>query len=223
MLKLVVVAAAAACLALPSLASAEDPGHAVDHITCGDGTTLTPPFTPPVCAEHGGVASVSCVSGETLTPPLDGKRCGAEGEGAPQPPAGDDSEGEHPGDGDHHGDAPRFAAGFLNRVWRISGEANGFEDGVLDFTANRFFKLPRKFASQDDAIVGEDSRVLVPDHTRVWDADHNRLTVDAEASALDAADNVVVVGKLLPRAKWQHDEDGNPVPTLRAKKVLLQA
>ena len=77
--------------------------------------------------------------------------------------------------------------------------------------------------TQDDAIVGEDSRVLVTDHTRVWDADHNRLTGDAEASALDAADNVVVVGKLLPRAKWQHDEDGNPVPTLRAKKVLLHA
>jgi hypothetical protein len=224
MLKLVVVAAAAACLALPAVASAEDGGHAVDHITCGDGTTLTPPFTPPVCAEHGGVASVSCVSGETLTPPLDGKRCGAEGEDAGQPPAGGDGEGDHEnqGQGDHHGDAPRFAAGFLNRVWRIAGSANGFDNGVLDFTADRFFKLPRRFAKQDDAIVGEDSRVLVTDHTRVWDADHNRLTGDAEASALDAAENVVVVGKLLPRAKWQQDEDGTPVPTLRAKKILLQ-
>jgi hypothetical protein len=225
MLKLVVVAAAAACLALPAVASAEDGGHAVDHITCGDGTTLTPPFTPPVCAEHGGVASVSCVSGETLTPPLDGKRCGAEGEDAGQPPAGGDGEGDHEnqGQGDHHGDAPRFAAGFLNRVWRIAGSANGFDNGVLDFTADRFLKLPRRFAKQDDAIVGEDSRVLVTDHTRVWDADHNRLTGDAEASALDAAENVVVVGKLLPRAKWQQDEDGTPVPTLRAKKILLQA
>lgn len=225
MLKLVVVAAATACLALPAVASADDGGHAVDHITCGDGTTLTPPFTPPVCAEHGGVASVSCVSGETLTPPLGGKRCGAEGEDAGQPPAGGEGEGDHEqqGQGDHHGDAPRFAAGFLNRVWRIAGSANGFEDGVLDFTADRFFKLPRRFAKQDDAIVGEDSRVLVSDHTRVWDADHNRLTGDAEASALDAAENVVVVGKLLPRAKWQQDEDGTPVPTLRAKKILLQA
>jgi hypothetical protein len=224
MLKLVVVAAAATCLALPAVASAEDGGHAVDHITCGDGTTLTPPFTPPVCGEHGGVASVSCVSGETLTPPLDGKRCGAEGDNAGQPPAGGDGEGdrEHHDQGDRHGDAPRFAAGFLNRVWRIAGSANGFQDGVLDFTADRFFKLPRRFAKQDDAIVGEDSRVLVTDHTRVWDADHNRLTGDAEASALEAAENVVVVGKLLPRAKWQQDEDGTQVPTLRAKKILLQ-
>lgn len=221
MLKLVVVAAAAACLALPAASVAEDGGHAVDHITCGDGTTLTPPFAPPVCAEHGGVASVTCVSGETLTPPLDGKRCAAEGEGAPKPPPGDDGDGQN--GGDHHGDGPRFAAGFLNRVWRIDGSANGFEDGVLDFTADRFFKLPRRFAKQDDAIVGEDSRVLVTDHTRVWDAGHNRLTGDAAAAALDNADEVVVVGKLLPRAKWQADEDGAPVPTLRAKKILIKS
>lgn len=226
MLKLLVVAAAAVCLALPAVASAEEGGHAVDHITCSDGTALTPPFTPPMCAEHGGIASVSCVSGETLTPPLDGKRCAAVGE--PKPPAGDDGNDDqggdkHRGDGDHHGEGPRFAVGFLNRVWRIGGEANGFQDGVLDFTVNRFFKLPRRFAKQDDAIVGEDSRVIVTDRTRVFDADHHRLTGDEAAGALDAAERVVVVGKLLPQAKWQEDEDGTPVPTLRAKKILLKA
>jgi hypothetical protein len=220
MLKLAaVVAVAATCLAAPALVNAEDGGHAVDHITCADGTTLTPPVTPPVCGEHGGVASVTCVSGETLTPPLEGKRCGAEGE--PKPPAGDDANDNKGGD-KHRGDGPRFARGFLNRVWRISGSANGFAEGVLDFTADRFFKLPRKFAKQDDAIVGVDSRVLVTDHTRVWDADHNRLTGDAAAAALDAAEDVVVVGKLLPKAKWLEDEDGTPVPTLRAKKILVQ-
>jgi hypothetical protein len=224
MLKLAaVVAVAATCLAAPALVNAEDGGHAVDHITCADGTTLTPPFTPPVCGEHGGVASVTCESGETLTPPLEGKRCGAESES--KPPAGDDDQGgdKHRGDGDRQGDGPRFAAGFLNRVWRIGGEANGFQDGVLDFTVNRFFKLPRRFAKQDDAIVGEDSRVLVTDRTRVFDADHNRLTGDDAATALDNAERVVVVGKLLPQTKWQEDEDGTPVPTLRAKKILIKA
>jgi hypothetical protein len=221
MLKLVAVAAAAACLAVPAVASAEDGGHAVDHITCGDGTTLTPPFTPPVCGEHGGVASVTCGDGTTLTPPLEGKRCPAEGDGnvEPQKPADDDEHGE---DG-HHGEAPRFAAGFLNRVWRIGGSANGFADGVLDFTIDRFFKLPPRFAKQDDAIVGEDSRVLVTAHTRVYDAEHQRLTGDAAAAALDAADRVVVLAKLVPQAKWQEDEDGTPVPTLRAKRIVIKA
>jgi hypothetical protein len=65
--------------------------------------------------------------------------------------------------------------------------------------------------------------VIVTDHTRVFDADRDRLTGDEAASALDAAERVVVVGKLLPQAKWQEDEDGTPVPTLRAKKILIKA
>jgi hypothetical protein len=227
MLKIVVAAVAAACLTLPAVAAAEDHARAVDHITCSDGTTLTPPFSPPVCGEHGGVASVTCVSGATMTPPLEGKRCPAAGEGdgpsgEPQPPANDDG-GEQHGDQGHHGDAPRFKAGFMNRVWRIAGSANGFQDGVLDFTADRIVRLPHRFARQDDALVGEDSRVLVGSHTRVFDAHHQRLAGDATASALDAADAVVVVGKLLPQAKWQQDEDGTPVPTVRARKVLIQS
>jgi hypothetical protein len=226
MLKIVVAAVAVACLAAPALASAEENGRAVDHITCGDGTNLTPPFTPPVCGEHGGVASVSCVSGATLTPPLDGKRCpaGSEGaEGERQEPAGDGDDKHGRGHDGDHGDAPRFEAGFRNRVWRITGSADGFQDGVLDFTAARFLELPRRYASQDDAIVGEDSRVLVSARTRVFDADHHRLTGDDAASALDAADTVVVVAKLVPQAKWQEDEDGTPVPTLRAKRVVIKA
>src|SRR5919199_1234424 len=110
MLKIVVLAVAAACLAVPAIASAEDAGHSLDHITCADGTTLTPPFSAPVCREHGGVASVTC--------------------------------------------------------------ADGFEDGVLDFTASRFMKLPHRFADQDDALVGEDSRVLLSARTRVLDGAH---------------------------------------------------
>jgi hypothetical protein len=216
MLKIVVAAIAAACLAVPALAAAEDHARAVDHITCGDGTTLSPPFSAPVCGEHGGVASVTCVSGATLTPPLEGKRCpaGGEAEGTPEEP-------EHPA-GDH-ADAPRFKQGFLNRVWRIAGSANGFQDGVLDFTADRIVHLPHRFATQDDALVGEDGRVLVGAHTRVFDAGDQRLTGDAVAAALDASDTVVVVGKLLPQSKWQQDEDGTPVPTLRAKKILIKS
>jgi hypothetical protein len=227
MLKFAVAAVAAACLAVPTMAGAEDHARAVDHITCGDGTTLTPPFSPPVCGEHGGVASVTCVSGATLTPPLDGKRCPAPGDGEgspgdPQPPAGDDGSDRH----GHHGkggDVPHFAGGFLNRVWRIAGSAGGFQDGVLDFTTDRFVKVPHRFASQDDALVGQDARVLVTARTRIFDADQHRLSGDAAAAALDAADTVVVVAKIVPPAKWLQDEDGTPVPTLRAKRIVIKS
>jgi hypothetical protein len=97
------------------------------------------------------------------------------------------------------------------------------QDGVLDFTADRIFGLPHRYASQDDAVVGQDARVLVNPRTRVFDADHHRLSGDSAASALDAADTVVVMAKLLPQAKWQQDEDGTPVPTLRAKKIVIRS
>jgi hypothetical protein len=45
---------------------------------------------------------------------------------------------------------------------------------------------------------------------------------DAVAAALDGAHTVVVVGKVRPQAKWQEDEDGTPVPTLRAKEILIK-
>jgi hypothetical protein len=230
MLRIAVAAIAAACLAVPAMAAAEDNAHAVDHVTCTDGTVLTPPFTAPLCREHGGVTSVSCVSGETLTPPLDGKRCAAtadgEGDGSaePQQPAGDggDQQGEH-GDQGQHGDGPRLKPAFLNRVWRIAGSADGFDAGVLSFTADHIVGLPHRFSKQDDALIDQDARVLVGARTRVFDADHHRLTGDAASSALDAAEDVVVFAKLLPRDKWLDDEDGAPVPTLRAKRILVKA
>jgi hypothetical protein len=230
MLRIAVAAIAAACLAVPAMAAAEDNAHAVDHVTCTDGTVLTPPFTAPLCREHGGVTSVSCVSGETLTPPLDGKRCAAtadgEGDGSaePQQPAGDggDQQGEH-GDQGQHGDGPRLKPAFLNRVWRIAGAGGGFADGVLDFTADHIVNLPRRFAKQDDALIDQDARVRVGDRTRIFDVDHHRLAGDAAASALDAAEDVLVFGKLLPQAKWLDDEDGTPVPTLRAKKIVIKS
>jgi hypothetical protein len=172
------------------------------------------------------VASVTCASGATLTPPLDGKRCPADaGDDGPQAPAqqpGSGDDGGDSGDRADGGDAPHLTPGFLNRVWRIAGSADGFQDGVLDFTADRIIGLPHRFASQDDALVGEDARVLVTARTRVFDADHHRLGADAQASALDAADTVVVTAKLLPQAKWQQDVYGTPMPTLRAKKIVVK-
>jgi hypothetical protein len=202
MLKIVAAIAAAACLVVPAVASAEE----------GAG-------------EHGGAPNVRCSDGSTEALPLDGERCPAESEGdepaaEPEDPGAD--EGDDRGDDGDHREAPRFAAGFLNRVWRIAGSADGFEDGVLDFTAARFMKLPHRFADQDDDIVGEDSRVLVTPRTRVVDADHRRLSGDDAASALDDADRVVVLAKLLPQAKWLEDEDGEAVPTLRAKRVIIK-
>lgn len=230
MRRILFAAVAAALLAIPALAVAheEDHARAVDHIACGDGTTLTPPFQSPVCGGHGDIESLTCVSGAVLTPPLDGKSCPtAEEKQSADDESSDGGEYEKSVDGEPRKAKkkqvkPRFKAAFLHRVWRISGEANGYEAGVLDFTALDFFKLPRKWASQDDAVVGEDTRVLVDAKTRVYDADHHRVTGAAIATALDEALDVTVTAKILAYAKWQKDEDDIPVPTLRAKRIVIE-
>jgi hypothetical protein len=220
MRRILFAAVAAACLAIPALAAGEDHARAVDHITCGDGTTLTPPFASPVCAGHGDIASLTCVSGAVLTPPLDGKRCPSDQEQSSSN-SDDGNDGNGQTDTPQREAHPHFKAAFLNRVWRITGEANGFDAGVLDFTAGDFVHLPRRFASQDDAVVGFDTRVLVGTTTRVYDADHHRLAGGDVAAALDDAADVTVTAKILPPAKWQQDGDGATVPTLRAKRISI--
>lgn len=93
---------------------------------------------------------------------------------------------------------------------------------MLDFTARRFFSVPKKFRDDDDAVVGLDARVLVSSKTRVYDEDRNRLTGAARDDALDDADKVVVLGKVRPKDKWQKNEDRVPVPTLSAKLILIK-
>lgn len=206
MRRILFAAAVTACLAFPGLAAGEDPARAVEP----------------------------CVDGE-LVLPLDEEQC----EPATDEAGPDDNEEPYEEDYSEEGaydeDAgeaearkqsarrkpPRFKAAFLHRVWKITGEANGFESGMLDFTAGRFIRLPRRFSSQDDAVVGADTRVLVGSSTRVFDARRHRLARAAVAAALDEAIDVTISAKLLPPAKWRKDEDGEAVPTLRAKRITI--
>ena len=67
---------------------------------------------------------------------------------------------------------------------------------------------------------GDDGVVLVGSATRVY-AGGKRLAADDVAAALDGADRVRVTGKVLAPAKWEKDEDGDPVPTMRARRVVV--
>ena len=93
---------------------------------------------------------------------------------------------------------------------------------MLDFSADRILGLPKRFAGQDDALVDQDAHVLVGSRTRVFDAGHHRLGADASAAALDAADTVLVMGKLLPRRPGgSRTRTARRSPTLRAKKIVI--
>ena len=104
---------------------------------------------------------------------------------------------------------PSFARGFLNRVWRIGGEADGYEAGVLSMTIGKVFSLPRRWRKFGRGLVDSDARVLVAPSVKVFDG-RKAVPERREAEILADADRVRVQGKLLPAAKWLEDEDGEP-------------
>jgi hypothetical protein len=64
--------------------------------------------------------------------------------------------------------------------------------------------------------------VIFTKTTKVFGADGKRIRTETGYDAvLDAADSVAVTGKIAPRAKWNKDEDGSPVTTIRAKRVTI--
>jgi hypothetical protein len=185
--------------------------------TCGDATPAPQEPDPPVCPG----ASTRNDSG--------GDRCPAADDPAPGCPTGDPAPttrahdtgncGTDNGDGGSEDQpaAPKFRPSFLNRVWRFEGSADSYEAGVLGMTVETVKGLPKRLRDQDDELLDQDALVLVGTQTKVYGVDGKRTTADSLADA----DRVSVRGKLLPPAKWRDDVDGQPTPTLRAKRVYV--
>jgi hypothetical protein len=123
--------------------------------------------------------------------------------------------------------APRPRAlmgGFLSRVWRFGADVDSYDaaTNTLNVTVSKILNLPKRFKAQDDSIVDQDADVVFAKTTKVFDADGKRIrTESAYDAALDAAESVSVTGKITPQAKWNKDEDGTPVTTIRAKRVTI--
>jgi hypothetical protein len=111
---------------------------------------------------------------------------------------------------------PQFVRRFITRVWKFVGEVDYYEEGVLSMTLGRILNLPRKWRTQDDELLDSDTTVLVSERVRVFQ-DGARVP----RAELDNANDARVHGKLLRPLKWHVDEDGEQVPTIRAKKVYI--
>ena len=77
-------------------------------------------------------------------------------------------------------------------MWKFVGEVDYYEEGVLSMTLGKILNLPRKWRTQDDELLDQDTTVLVSERVRVFQ-DGKRVARDA----LDAANDVRVHGKLL--------------------------
>jgi hypothetical protein len=111
---------------------------------------------------------------------------------------------------------PHFVRSFVRRVWRFVGEVDYYEEGVLSITLHRILNLPRKWRTEDDELLDQDATVLVSERVRVFQ-DGERVGRET----LESANDVRVHGKLMRPFNWLEDEDGETVPTIRAKKVYV--
>ena len=142
------------------------------------------------------------------------------GPGAPFPPAGGplpagrDAQGApaHAGAG---ADWPVFGRAFLNRVWKFGVEIDDVDAGMLQVTIGKVLNLPKRMRAQDDALVDEAAIVVLSGGIRIY-----KNGKPARPGGLsDLIGEAVIHGKLLAPSKWEKDEDGDPVPTIRARKI----
>jgi hypothetical protein len=149
------------------------------------------------------------------------------------PPPGDDrrrgdgggGHGDHPSQARPDGHAGSGAAsdlrpGFLNRVWRLKAHVDSAAPGVLSVTVASIDGLPKRFAASGAALAGHAARVLVDDATKVV-AGGQVLTGAARAAALQATGDVVIAGRVLAPSQWPADAAGTPIPTVRAKRIVV--
>jgi hypothetical protein len=144
------------------------------------------------------------------------------------PPPGDDhrrgdgNSGDHPSPDGQAGSRPAsdLPRGFLNRVWRLEAHVDSAAPGVLSVTVASIDGLPKRFAASGAALAGHAARVLVDDGTKVV-AGGQVLTGAARAAALQAAGDVAISGRLLAPSQWPADAAGTPVPTVRAKRIVV--
>lgn len=204
----VLLAAAAAVVCLASTAMAEDGGDA------------SPAPCPAEIRHASGDAGCQQPREERR------KRCddAAELRVAGPRPGSVEQEESQLGDEPRCREAPRLMPRFLHRVWRFDADADAYDaaTNVLNVTVTKVLSLTRSFRTQDDEIVDQDAYVLFTPTTRVYAADGHRLLRErAYDNALDTADSVRVVGKVVRPSAWQEDADGNPVTTIRAKRVYV--
>jgi hypothetical protein len=175
----------------------------------------------------------------TFCPPVCPGPPAPGGPGSSNPGRGDGGGGKA-GDGDRGGDgggkagdgggkagdhgSPSLMSGFVRRVWRFNADADSYDasTNTLNVTMSKILNLPKRFHAQDDDIVDQDADIVFTKKTKVYDDEGKRLRTESSYNvALDAARSVSVTGKITPQAKWNKDEDGSPVTTVRAKRVTI--
>jgi hypothetical protein len=122
--------------------------------------------------------------------------------------------------GDSGGEAPKFSAAFSKRAIVLDASLDGLDGSELPVSIEQVCDIPKARMKEARQLPGTDGVVLVLPTTGVWQ-DGKRVSGTAATVALDGADTASMRVRLVAQRSWHQDEDGNPVPTFRARRIRV--
>jgi hypothetical protein len=121
--------------------------------------------------------------------------------------------------GDDEG-PPKFTAAFYEHTFKLDASTDGFEGDQLPISIETVCRVPRALAPQAGQLSGNDGLAKLTDRTRVFKG-RTQLEGDEARRAVEGADTVTLNGRLRRPARWGEDEDGEPLPTFKARKITV--
>jgi hypothetical protein len=115
---------------------------------------------------------------------------------------------------------PKFSPSFFSHPMSIDASTDGLDQNTLPISIESVCGLPRSLDKQAAQLAGGDGVVRITSRTSVW-KDGQRLPAASKLVELDGADTVTLRGRLLAQRTWLADEDGDPVPTFSASRVVI--
>jgi hypothetical protein len=85
---------------------------------------------------------------------------------------------------------------------------------VIEVDVNKLLNPPKKFRDEGDDIADQGALLIVDSKVKITKGGKRISLGDIEAD-----DNLKVSGKFVKPGKWLKDEDDEPTPTLRAKRI----
>jgi hypothetical protein len=115
---------------------------------------------------------------------------------------------------------PKFSNSFHRRWISMDASLDGFTPPELPTSIEAVCDVPKRLQRQADQLNGTDGVVVVGSKTVVV-KDGKTLSGTSRLAELDGADTAFMKVRLFRPNKWREDEDGDKIPTFRAKRITI--
>ena len=174
------------------------------------------PFEPGLPQAAAATAATGCPEEDDEGGADEAKHVTASGDEA----GSGDEEGSGGGE-DEEGDEdapPKFSNSFHRRWISMDASTDGYEAPELPVSIEGVCDVPARLKKEADQLNGTDGMVVVSSRTRIF-KDGKQLTGTTGTAELDGADTAFLKVRLFRPSKWREDEDGDKIPTFRARRI----